>query len=96
MPHVDDINDPVLAGLAAADNAAAKFAAIMWQHFIDGALIHGADLQDALIKSGLAEERAAAMVDIEETRWQGEIEVGDGLICLTAAGAEVVRAGRSY
>lgn len=37
MPHVDDINDPVLAGLAAADNAAAKFAAIMWQHFIDGA-----------------------------------------------------------
>ena len=55
MPHVDDINDPVLAGLAAADNAAAKFAAIMWQHFIDGALIHGADLQDALIKSGLAE-----------------------------------------
>ena len=71
-----------------------RFAAIMWGHFIDGCIVDGADLQDALQKSGMAETRPATATDIEGTIWEGEIEAGDQLTFLTDAGKACVKAGK--
>ena len=72
---------------------AERFAAIMWDLFLDGGSVDGADLQDALEKSGMAERRPATAQDIAGSVWDGEIEVGDDLTFLTDSGKTVVKAG---
>lgn len=70
-----------------------RFAAIMWGHFIDGCSIDGSDLQDALEASGMVEARPAVAADIDGTKWEGEIEVGDNLFFLTAEAKACVSRG---
>lgn len=69
-----------------------RFAAIMWGYFIEGCSIDGVDLQEALEKSGLGENRPATAKDIEG-KWEGEIDVGDSLTFLTPEGKACVNRG---
>jgi hypothetical protein len=73
-------------------SSADRFAAIMWGYFIEGCSIDGADLQEAIEKSGLGERRPAMAKDIEG-KWDGEIEVGDELTFLTPDGKACVNRG---
>ncbi len=86
-------------GLAKKQNKASaspadRFAAIMWERFLDGCSIDGADLQEAIEKSGLGENRPATKQDIAGTKWEGEIEVDDELTFLTLAGNACIQRGR--
>jgi hypothetical protein len=68
-----------------------RFAALCWGLFLDHAGMDGPDLQNILIKSGMAFERPATPEDIGENI---DIVDGDVITVLTDAGKAAVARGR--
>jgi hypothetical protein len=69
-------------------NELERFFAAMWELFIDGCSIDGADLQEAIVKSGLGEHREATAADIGEN---SDYRIGDDFVALTEAGKRAVK-----
>ncbi len=65
----------------------------VWDAFVEGLGVDGADLEAWVEATGLAAWRAATIVDVTVSNL--DLEVGDQILCLTEAGKRVALAGRA-
>ena len=65
----------------------------VWDAFVEGLGVDGADLEVWVEATGLAEWRPATQEDVTVSNL--DLEVGDQILCLTDAGKRVVKAGRT-
>jgi hypothetical protein len=65
----------------------------VWRAFIDGCGIDGADVEDMIERTGLAEWGEATAADV--SRLGAEYEVGDPILRLPEEGRRVVCAARA-